>query len=56
MTRKKKQLEDYRILPDGQIPMRCGAPMPKKFLLPNQERVDKLVANMVDYAIKCQNE
>ena len=56
MTRKKRQSEEYRVLPDGQIPMRCGAPMPKKFLLPNQERIDKLIANIVDYAIKCQNE
>jgi hypothetical protein len=56
MGRKKKQSEEYRLLPDGQISMRCGVPMPRKYLRPNQERVDKLVANMVDYAIKCQNE
>ena len=56
MGRKKKQPEEYRLLPDGQISMRCGVPMPRKYLRPNQERVDKLVANMVDYAIKCQNE
>lgn len=56
MGRKKKQPEEYRLLPDGQILMHCGIPMPRKYLRPNQERVDKLVANMVDYAIKCQNE
>ena len=30
MGRKKKQPEEYRLLPDGQISMRCGVPMPRK--------------------------
>ena len=32
MGRKKKQPEEYRLLPDGQISMRCGVPMPRKYL------------------------